>query len=91
MSDPIKMTSDELAEIKLLQGKFQEKLFQFGNLYLEKMNVEAAIKDITDRETKHQDEWKSLQKMENELIEKLLKKYGEGALNLKEGVFQPEK
>lgn len=91
MSEQIKMTDNELAEVRMLQEKFQEKVFQLGQLYLQKMQVESSIKAVTDQETKLRDDWTNLQKMENEMVEKLLQKYGEGALDLKAGLFLPEK
>ena len=90
MKENIKISESELSEVKLLQNKFQERIFQFGNLYLEKMQIEAAVKSITDKEVELQEEWKNLQKMENDLISKILTKYGEGSLDLKAGVFIPE-
>lgn len=92
MSDEkIKMTDSEILEIKLLQEKFQQKVFQLGQLYLQKMQVEASIKTLNEQEIKLRDEWLSIQKMENELIDKMLAKYGEGQLNLVKGEFIPEK
>jgi hypothetical protein len=91
MSEKIKMTDNELAEVRMLQEKFQQKIFQLGRLYLQKMNTEATMKSINEQEIKMRDEWNNLQKMENELIDKLLQKYGEGSLNLQEGTFVSEK
>jgi hypothetical protein len=92
MSDEkIKMTDSEILEIKLLQEKFQQKVFQLGQLYLQKMQVEASIKTLNEQEIKLRDEWLSLQKMENELIDKMLTKYGEGSLDLKAGTFVIDK
>ena len=91
MSEKIKMTDGELAEVKMLQEKFQQKMFQLGQWALQKMDAEARIKANTEQETKLKDEWNSLQKMENELIEKLLSKYGEGNLDLANGIFVSEK
>lgn len=91
MSEPVKLAENELAEVRMLQGKFQEKTFQLGQLYLQKMQVESHIKAVTDQEAKLRDEWATLQKLENEFVEKLLQKYGEGSLDLKDGLFVPEK
>ena len=87
MSEAIKMTENELAEVRMLQEKFQQKVFQLGQLYLQKLNVEVTIKGLNEQEIKLRDDWVSLQKMENELIEKLLAKYGEGRLDLSKGSF----
>lgn len=91
MSDAIKMNENELAEVRMLQEKFQQKLYQLGQLFLQKKQMEVASKNLAEQETKTWDEWVSLQKMENELMDNLLKKYGEGSLDLGAGTFIPEK
>ena len=90
MSEPIKMSDSELAEVKLLQEKFQRKTFDMGLLYLEKMQLDEFIKNLANKEQSLQTDWESLKKLENELIDKLIKKYGEGALDLNRGVFVPD-
>ena len=84
------MTDSELAEVKMLQEKFHQKVFQVGQWCLQRWDAEARIKSASEQETKLKDEWTNLQKMENEMIEKLLDKYGEGALDLQAGTFIPE-
>jgi 16S rRNA U516 pseudouridylate synthase RsuA-like enzyme len=85
MADTIKMTDGELAEVRMLQEKFQQKIFELGRLYLQKLQIESTSRNIVEQE------WVPLQKMENELMDKLLKKYGEGSLDLGAGSFIPEK
>ena len=90
MADPIKMKDSELAELRMLNGKFQEKLAQFGLLYVDKMQVDAAVKAIIDKEAKLQEEWNSLKKMDSDLLDKFLKTYGEGSLDPVNGTFIPD-
>ena len=75
------MSDNELAEVRMLQEKFQQKIFELGRLYLQKLQIESASRNVVDQE------WVPLQKMENELMEKLLQKYGEGKLDLIKGEF----
>ncbi len=89
MKDPIKITQEELQATLDLQGQFQKMITEFGNLYVEKIQVESVIKAITEKETKLQEEWKSLQTKETEAIQSFYKKYGDGALDLKKGLFIP--
>jgi hypothetical protein len=91
MSEKIKMTDGELAEVKMLQEKFQHKIFQIGQLTIQKMETASTMKHLSEQEIKLEDEWNTLKKMENELIEKLLSKYGEGSLDMREGTFISEK
>ena len=89
MSNAIKFTEQELAEIRLLQGKYQEKTYQFGVFRLERMHLLRLVKELEDRETKTEEEYVQLQGMETSLLEKLTQKYGEGQLNLEDGMFIP--
>jgi hypothetical protein len=89
MSNQIKFTEQELAEIRMLQGKFQEKVFQFGQFRLERMNMLKLVKGLEERELKAEEEYSNLQGMEDSLLEKLMKKYGEGQLDLEDGLFIP--
>jgi hypothetical protein len=91
MSETIKMTEEELGEVRAIQAKFQTKIVEFGSLYLEKMQIESTIKAIAQRETDLQEGWLAAQKLENALIDKLLKKYGEGALDMTAGTFVSDK
>ena len=87
MSEVIKFTEEELAEFKNLQSKFEEKFFQFGQLYLQKMALDSDIKNLLDEEKVLQNDYYSLQQKEKELFEKISTKYGEGSLNIKDGTF----
>ena len=89
MSETKKITENELAEVKMLQSKFQESIYRMGNLYVEKMNLDAAVEAFVDREKKLKEEWSSLQKLEQSLLDKIVKTYGEGSLNMNDGTFTP--
>ena len=91
MNEKIKLTEEELTKIREHQVNVQNKIDQFGRLYLEKLSVDAAIKAVTDRESQLQSDWTTLQITESELLDGILKKYGEGSLDVREGVFIPEK
>ena len=89
MNNPIKFTDQELAEIRMLQGKFQDKVFEFGKFRLERMHLLKLVKELEDRETKAEEEYGQIQSMETSLLEKLTQKYGEGSLDLSSGAFVP--
>jgi translation initiation factor 2 alpha subunit (eIF-2alpha) len=89
MKDPIKITQEEVKSITDLQTEFQKSVVEFGNLYIEKMQVDSLIKVIADKESSLQEEWKKLQTKENDLIQSFYKKYGNGSLDLKGGLFIP--
>lgn len=86
-----KLTDGEISDIRKIQESFQNKIYQFGQLYLQKVQAENALKFVTEQEAKLKDEWKEIQKIENEEVDKLLTKYGQGAIDLKEGIFISDK
>lgn len=87
MSQQIKITEQELAEIRMLQSRFQESIFKLGNLQVEKMQLDAAVTEFVEKEKRLKEEWISLQKLEQGLLDKVVKKYGEGNLNMNDGTF----
>jgi len=87
MNEQIQMTDGELSEVRTLQDKFQQKIFQLGQLTLQKLQATKALKQLSDQEITCEGDWISLQEEERQLIEVLLKKYGEGTLDLKAGMF----
>lgn len=91
MSQKIKMDDSELQEVQQLQSKFQQNIFHLGKNTLNAIQAKRALETTQDREVKLMDELATLQKDESELIDKFLKKYGEGSLNLEEGVFISDK
>jgi len=89
MSQQIKFTEQEIAEIRMLQGKFQEKQFEFGRFHLERMHLLKLVKELEDQERKAEEEFGQIQGMETSLLERLTQKYGEGSLDLSNGMFIP--
>jgi hypothetical protein len=86
----IKKISDaELAEVKLLQNKFQESTFKLGTLQIEKMELDRLVTSFVEKEKKLKEEWVSLQQLEQGLLDKIVKTYGEGNLNINDGTFTP--
>lgn len=91
MSETVKMTDTELVEVRALQEKFQQKMFQLGQNSLQRLQATSTLKLADEQEVKLGDEWLGLQKEESQLIDKLLAKYGEGSLDLNAGTFVSEK
>jgi len=84
-----KFTDEELQELRDLQTNYQQKVFDFGNLKVEKMLMEKRQLDLEDREESLQEEWEGVQEQEKELVQKLTDKYGPGQLDPTTGVFTP--
>jgi len=89
MSEPIKLKSEELESLKKIQAKYQDKVFQFGQFYLERLALDEKIKQLADLETKTREEYISIQKEEQDWINKIAETYGDGNLSLADGTFVP--
>jgi F0F1-type ATP synthase gamma subunit len=89
MTNMKKFTDSEMAEIRLLNEKFQKNVFELGNLSVERMGLLDVAKRLDDSEEKLKQEYYNLRKMEEELLNKLTSKYGSGQLNLTDGTFTP--
>jgi len=90
MNNVIKFTNEEMESIKKLQESYQEKLIMFGQLNIERISIEQAIKELNETENKLREEYLQLQSDENKLISNLSSKYGDGSLSLKDGTFKPK-
>lgn len=86
---PIKFTDEEMAEIRMLATKVQEKIFQFGQFRVERINLLRSVKALEEREAKTEEEFVNLEKLQTSLMDKLTAKYGEGTLNPVDGTFLP--
>jgi len=89
MSEQIKISDQEMQEIRDLQTKFQEKITEFGRFRIEHMQLFKLAKDLEAKELKSEEEFKVLQTKEKDLLDRFTKKYGDGQLNLSNGDFIP--
>jgi cellulose biosynthesis protein BcsQ len=76
-------------ELKNIQLSFQENIMSFGQLYLDKMTLDAKIKELSQVESNLRTNYEKIQKDEDEWLNSITTKYGEGSLNLKNGTFIP--
>lgn len=85
----IKFTDDEMQFISQLQAKYQQKLFELGQLELNRIDLDQQLSEITKQKSDLLTDWKQIQEEENKLMENLTQKYGDGTLSLKDGTFKP--
>lgn len=90
MENTIKFTQEEMQEIANLQRKYQEKIFQLGQVKFDEASIKEATERLKEKEKSLFDEWKDIQQEEQDILKKLADKYGDGSLNLKDGTFTPQ-
>ena len=84
MPEEVKFTEEELKQVQNFQNQYLSVQNQFGQLKLaqirldnQEVDLENALKQVQDNETKFLDE--------------ITKKYGQGTLNPETGVFTKNK
>lgn len=85
----IKFTDEELKELSIIQENYSQKYLQFGQLYLERLNIEERYKQLNDLENNLKKEFSEIQKLEESFLNRITEKYGEGSLDASTGVFTP--
>lgn len=89
MENPVKITKEEQDEINALQNEVSKKIFDMGRLGAEKIEIDQIVQSFVEKEQKLRKDWIDLQGKQKEFVDKLIKKYGEGELDIKEGTFSP--
>lgn len=91
MSEPIKFSNEEIQSIVKLQEDYQSRIFELGQIKLQLLDMEREKNSLENREKEIVVEWEAFLKKENELVNSLSQKYGDGKLNLRDGTFTPIK
>lgn len=91
MSEPIKLSDVEMSTLREIQSKYEEQIFKFGQLYLDKVNLQEKLKLIDTTEETLKSELDSILKNERDWVNQISNKYGDGNLSLKDGTFSPTK
>ena len=87
--ETIKIEEKELKEVKDLRAENSRMTFDFGRISMDIILVKARLTELEKLESDMTAKFKGNQSKEAKLTEKLKKKYGDGTINLEEGVFTP--
>lgn len=85
----IKITKEEMDSFNKLKNDIQKNIFEFGELYLEKMELDKYYKELQDKELTLRNKTEEFKKMEQSLMEAIYTKYGEGSIDIVNGIFTP--
>ena len=87
MSDEKKFSTEELNKLEDIQKKYANIQLKLGQLGFTKIRLENEIKNVNDNEASLKVEFNETQLKEQKFMDELTKKYGEGVLDPKTGVF----
>ena len=91
MAKEIKIDKNIIDDVTKLRNEVNKIMFDFGNLKLERINLEQRISDITKVESDMAAKYKGIITREQRIAEKLKEKHGDGMVDLDKGVFIPTK
>jgi hypothetical protein len=84
-----KFTEQEMQSIGQLQARYQQKIFELGQLELAKLELDQEQTNWQNSRNQVLEDWKKIQSDENDMLQQLSQKYGDGVLSLKDGTFKP--
>jgi len=87
----VTFTEEEMKQINELQVKYQQRIFELGQVELTKTDLEQQLENLAEQRKKVFESWNEIQTEESNLLKSLSDKYGDGVLNIKDGTFTPSK
>tara|TARA_Y100000310_G_C20305685_1_gene633842 strand:- start:54 stop:329 length:276 start_codon:yes stop_codon:yes gene_type:complete len=91
MAEKVKFTKDELKEVQNIQNQYLGVQNNFGQVSIARMRLQAQINSLNETEAKLGGDFGELQKKEQEFLNKVTEKYGQGTLDPQTGVFTANK
>lgn len=89
MSESVKITSEELQGFNEIKHDIQKNMFEFGELYYKKIELDDLYKDLQKKEELLRQQAAEIKVKEANLMNSIFQKYGEGHLDVKNGMFTP--
>ena len=87
MSEEVKFTEEELNELKDIQQTYINIQVKLGQVGMSRIKLEQHLSSIDDTEISLREDFNKTTKEEQEFLDKVRKKYGDGELNPETGVF----
>lgn len=87
MNNIIKWTDEELQSLIALQDSYTEVISKFGQIQIEKINLNSQIERLNDLEKSVTESYVKLQELEKNFSDSIRNKYGEGEINLETGEY----
>jgi hypothetical protein len=82
-----KLDKEHLEAINELQQNFSEVMRELGSITIDLEFIETQKKSIEEKKNQLISEFTKLREQENQLIQQLKDRYGDGQINILEGTF----
>jgi regulator of replication initiation timing len=87
--EQIKLEEKELKEIQTIKEDNSSLTIDFGKIKLDLIMVKAKLMELEKLESDMEAKFKGNMTKERKTMDKLNKKYGEGSIDLANGIFTP--
>ena len=84
-----KLDKEHVDEITQLRDAFAKNSQILGNIYLEEYSLKRRFDMLDSERTNYIQQFSELQKQEQDLLEKMRERYGDGEINIAQGTFTP--
>jgi|DEB0MinimDraft_10_1074344.scaffolds.fasta_scaffold358886_2 uncharacterized coiled-coil DUF342 family protein len=84
-----KLDKEHVEQIRELRQKFNTTSIELGNLTIEREMLKAQLSSITSRRDELMSRFEMLRNDESELFQKLTERYGDGQIDIEQGLFIP--
>jgi hypothetical protein len=84
-----KLDKEHLDQITTLRSDYSNNALELGNLAIELALQEQRTEMLKNEQTRCINAFYDLRKQESELLEKMRERYGEGEINIEQGLFTP--
>jgi predicted transcriptional regulator len=85
-----KLDKEHLDALQTLRESFANNASQLGNVALEQMALTRRLDFLNAEQDRLYTQFEDLRKQEQEIIEKMRERYGDGQINIAEGIFTPD-
>ena len=90
-SKEVKFTQEELNSIEQLKNNYRGITNALGNLEISRIQTEKRLDMLSNEKLRLETQYEQIIQAENNLINTLTEKYGQGNLDINTGVFTPAK
>lgn len=85
-----KLDKEHLDSLQTLRESFANNASQLGSVALEQMALTRRLDFLNAEQDRLYTQFETLREQEQELIEKMRERYGDGQINIAEGIFTPD-
>ena len=85
----VKFTKEEMNSLNEIQESYFNVQSEYGGLELARIRLEQQFDNLDSTDNKLREKFIQVQSTEKEFLDGITKKYGEGTLDQKSGIFTP--